>query len=356
MRAAVALGDQIEVREMEVPQAGSGHVLVKSLVSGICGSDLHALADLQNFAALTEKVSGLFSLDPDQGVVFGHEFCAEIVEYGPDTSGVHPIGTRVCSVPVIVGPQGVETLGYSTRFPGSLAEYFVLQEALIQPVPAGLPNEVAALCEPLAVGEHAVAMADVGSDDVCLVVGCGPVGLAVIAALRARGHGPIVAADFSPRRRAQAERFGADEVIDPADHSPHDGWRSFGIAMTPGERAVAQMTGVRPRNAVIFEAVGLPGMIQGLIDEAPARARIIVVGVCMHTDHFEPFLAVAKEIEIRFAFGYSPAEFSTTLDRLKSGSLDPNGLVTEVVPLDQVGAAFSALRSPDEHGKILVQP
>jgi len=356
MRAAVARDDRLELAEVPEPVPGSGHVLVRTLANGICGSDLHALTDLRHFAELTERVGGMLSLEPGQDTVFGHEFCAEIVDFGPDTQRSLRVGTRVCSVPVVFGDKGVEAIGYSARFPGGLAEYMVLQEALLVPVAEGLETERATLTEPLAVGEHAVGLADLEPDDVCLVVGCGPVGLAVIAALKARGHGPVLAADFSATRRDLAERFGADEVIDPAQHSPHDRWTSFGVARNPTDRAAAEMLGGPVRNAVIFEAVGVPGMLQALIDEAPARSRIVVVGVCMQTDHIEPFIAVAKELDLRFAFGYSPAEFALTLDRLGDGTLKVDGLVTDVVPLESAGHAFMTLRSPEGHGKILVTP
>jgi threonine dehydrogenase-like Zn-dependent dehydrogenase len=356
MRAAVARGKRLEVADIAEPIPGSGHILVKPLATGICGSDLHALDDLEHFAELSRRVGGLLAMDADQDTVFGHEFCAEVVEYGPDTQRTLPKGTRVCSVPILLGPRGPEPLGYTPRYPGALAEYMVLQEGLALPVPDALDTDAAALTEPLAVGEHAVALADIHPSDVCLVVGCGPVGLAVIAALKARGHGPVLAADFSATRRGLAEAFGADEVIDPADHSPHDRWPAHGVLRSVTDRAAAQMLGAEITNAVIFEAVGVPGMLQSLIDEAPARARIVVVGVCMQTDHIEPFIAVTKELDMRFAFGYSPAEFALTLERLGDGTLAPHGLVTDIVGLEAAADAFVALRSPDGHGKILVRP
>jgi threonine dehydrogenase-like Zn-dependent dehydrogenase len=188
------------------------------------------------------------------------------------------------------------------------------------------------------------------------VVGCGPVGLAVIAALKARGHGPVMAADFSPTRRRLAEAFGADEVIDPGAESPHDRWAAFGVAKTVMERAGASILGGEVTDPVIFEAVGVPGMLQSLIADVPPHSRIVVVGVCMHSDTIEPFMAVAKEIEFRFSFGYSPVEFAATLERLGTGVPGADLLVTSTVDLDGAAGAFETLRTPGEHGKILVNP
>jgi threonine dehydrogenase-like Zn-dependent dehydrogenase len=189
-----------------------------------------------------------------------------------------------------------------------------------------------------------------------LVVGCGPVGLAVIAALKARGHGPVLATDFSPTRRRLAEAFGADEVIDPAEESPHDRWGALGVPTTLLERAVASLSGAEPPIPVIFEAVGVPGMLQSLIAGAPPKSRVVVVGVCMHTDAIEPFMAVTKEIELVFSFGYSPDEFAATLGRLGAGVPGAELLITSSVDLAGAPGAFDLLRTPGEHGKIVVHP
>jgi threonine dehydrogenase-like Zn-dependent dehydrogenase len=343
------------VGDVADPTPTSGHVVVRSLAAGICGSDLHALADFTHFTGLMDSV-GVPSLNPSHDCVFGHEFCAEIVDHGPDTSATLPVGSRVCSVPIIVGPTGVEQIGYSNAYPGALAEYMVLQEMLLLPVPESLSTDLAALTEPLAVGEHAVGLSGLVPGQPCLVVGCGPVGLAVIAALKGRGHGPVLAADFSPTRRALAEAFGADEVIDPAVGSPHDRWSAFGVAKTVMERAGASMIGGEIKDPVIFEAVGVPGMLQSLIRDAPPRSRIVVVGVCMHSDTIEPFMAVTKEIEFRFSFGYTPAEYAATLARLGAGVPGAELLVTSTVDLAGAPGAFETLRTPGEHGKILVHP
>ena len=340
------------------PTPASGHVVVRSLAAGICGSDLHALADYAHFTSLMDSV-GVPALDPVADCVFGHEFCAEVVEHGPDTQKTLPVGSRVCSVPIVVGPTGVEQIGYSNLYPGALAEHMVLQEMLCLPVPDSLSTELAALTEPLAVGEHAVGLAGLesGADaQPCLVVGCGPVGLAVIAALKGRGHGPVLASDFSPARRRLAEAFGADVVIDPAAESPHDHWAAYAVAKTFLERAGSSMLGGKVKDAVVFEAVGVPGMLQSLIADAPPHSRIVVVGVCMHTDPIEPFAAIVKEMELRFSFGYTPAEFATTLARLEAGVPGADLLVTSRVGLADAPGAFQTLRQPGEQGKILVEP
>src|ERR1700678_1319718 len=175
MRAAVTRYGELVVAEVPDPTPGSGHVIVRSLAAGICGSDLHALADFSHFTGLMDSV-GVSALDASADCVFGHEFCAEVVEHGPDTAGTLPVGTRVCAVPIILGPTGIEQIGYSNLYPGALAEYMALQEGLLLPVPHSLSSDIAALSGPLAVGDHAVGVAGLESGQPSLVVGCGPVG------------------------------------------------------------------------------------------------------------------------------------------------------------------------------------
>ena len=106
----------------------------------------------------------------------------------------------------------------------------------------------------------------------------------------------------------------------------------------------------------MFECVGSPGVLQALIEAAPAGAQIVVAGVCMETDRIEPSIAVTKEIELTFVLGYTPEEFAGTLHQLAEGVIDVSGLVTGTVGLDGVADAFTALGDPEAHVKILVKP
>lgn len=111
-----------------------------------------------------------------------------------------------------------------------------------------------------------------------------------------------------------------------------------------------------PKRPVIFECVGVPGMIEGVIGAAPLASRIIVVGVCMGEDTLRPAMAIGKEIDIRFVFGYTPLEFRDTLHMLADGTLDASALVTGTVGLDGVATAFQALGDPERHAKIMIDP
>jgi threonine dehydrogenase-like Zn-dependent dehydrogenase len=357
MRAVVRRNKALVCDEIAEPAPAEGQVLVRTLACGICGSDLHALTHMEHMIESSRRGGAPDTgFDPSADTVFGHEFCAEVLDFGPGTERKLKAGTRVVSVPLTLTAGGVEALGFSNRLPGGFAERMILSESLLLEVPNGLATERAALTEPMAVGAHAVAKARLDPDSVCLVVGCGPVGLAVIAALKAEGHGPVIAADFSPRRRAAAERLGADVVVDPAKESPHARWEAFGVPKTGAAQQMMRMMGKGFGRPVVFECVGAPGVLQTLIESAPAGAQVVVAGVCMETDRIEPSIAVVKEIELTFVLGYTPEEFAGTLRRLAEGVIDVSGLVTGEVPLDGVAQAFRDLGDPEAHVKILVRP
>jgi len=341
MRAAVMRDRKLVVDEVPDPEPGPGQVLVKTLACGICGSDLHALqhAD-QMVAASKEAGGGAFVMDLSRDVVMGHEFCAEVLELGPGSTSTLRPGTRVCSMPIMLSAAGMGSVGYSNDFPGGYGERMLLTEPLLLPVPNGLSTEAASLTEPMAVGEHAVVKARLEKTDVPLVVGCGPVGLAVIAGLRRRGVEPIVASDFSPARRALAERMGAHVTIDPAASSPFAKLTEEAAGRTP----------------VVFECVGVPGMLDRLCREAPPQTRITVAGVCMEEDRIHPFHGIVKELQLQFVLGYSPEEFAGTLRAIAEGEIDTAPLVTGKVGVDGVAGAFEALATPERHAKILVEP
>jgi threonine dehydrogenase-like Zn-dependent dehydrogenase len=282
---------------------------------------------------------GMAPIDLSRDIVMGHEFCAEVIELGPDTAGPQP-GARVVSVPVLFSSTGMHQLAYNNEYPGGYAQYMVLSASLALEVPNGLDSKHAALTEPLAVGIHGVARSGATAGDSAIVVGCGPVGLAVIAGLRAGGVESIVAADFSSTRRSMALTMGATAAVDPVEEGAVDAWR--------------RLDGRRP--LVAFEAVGVPGMLQQLLHDLPPRTRVAVVGVCMEPDQILPFFAIAKELSLHFALAYGLDEFDAALRALAEGAIDASPMITGTVGLDGVPGAFEALGRLDDHVKILVEP
>ncbi len=107
---------------------------------------------------------------------------------------------------------------------------------------------------------------------------------------------------------------------------------------------------------MIFECVGVPGLIQQIFEAAPRDARIVVAGVCMEQDRIEPLFAILKELSLQFVLGYTPDEFARSLRLLAEGKVDAEALISGKVGLDGVKAAFAELAYPERHTKILVEP
>jgi threonine dehydrogenase-like Zn-dependent dehydrogenase len=332
---------EIVVDEVAEPVPGDGQILVQTLACGICGSDLHALQHAEHMVEMSRQSGAPFVMDLDRDVVMGHEFAAEVLELGPGAEASSARrGDVVVSMPMVFGSGGVQSVGYSNTYPGGYGERMVLSAGLALKVPNGLDAHLAALTEPMAVGRHAVNRAEMAGGSAALVLGCGPVGLAVVAALAADGVEPIVAADYSPTRRRLAGGLGAHHTVDPAAETAIDAWR--------------RVDGSKP--LTVFEAVGVPGMLADAMAAAPRRSRIVVVGVCMEADTVRPMVGIAKELELRFALGYDPAEFAGTLRAIAEGAIDVAPLITGSVDIDGVPDAFRTLAEPSAHGKILVVP
>ena len=341
MRGVVARQGRLVVEELAEPTPEPGDALVALRACGICGSDLHTLAHADALPAVAVAMDMPSRFRPDDDFYLGHEWVAEVLELGPDTAGVGvKPGDRVVSVPYLVRGAALEALGFSNEHYGGFCERFRLSAAMCLPVPDGLDDARAALTEPLAVALHAVHEARLDAGDAAAVVGCGPIGLALIVWLRARGVEPIVASDLSSGRRAVASALGAHVVHDPLEE--------------PTPVAAARAAGGRP--VVVFEAVGVPGMLDDLIATVPPRTRVVVTGVCMQPDTLRPLLAVVKELSLQFVYAYTPEEFAATLRALAEGELDVARLVTGTVGFDGTAEAFERLGRAEQHVKVLVTP
>lgn len=337
MRASVLRNGRMVYRDdVPDPVPGPGQVLVAVRCCGICGSDLHFAAHGADVVSLSNQLArgrGGMDIDLNQDVFMGHEFSAEVLEAGPDTE-THPPGTLVTSLPVVLSDKGVEPIVFSNTTLGGYAERMLLSAPLLLPIPNGLDPRHAALAEPMAVGLHAVNKSKIEAGETALVIGCGPIGIAIIAALRVRGVETIVASDFSPKRRELAAKMGAHQTVDPAQASPFDT--------------------VKAR--VVFEAVGVPGIIDDIMQRARNGTRLIIAGVCMQPDTVHPFFGIAKEINLQFVNAYTPEEFAESLRAIAEGRIDVAPMITGEVNLAGVGAAFEDLADPERHCKILVTP
>ena len=378
MKAVVCEDQTLSVADVPDPAPAPGQLLLKVTRCGICGSDLHARRHADALADVAGEVGYDGMMRSTDRVVLGHEFSGVVLARGKGSRLDE--GTPVVSFPLLRAGGAVHATGLSPHAPGGYAEKLLVQDALSLAVPNGLPVDLAALTEPMAVGLHAVNRGEVGKGQVAVVIGCGPVGLAVIAMLKAKGVRTVIASDYSAGRRKLAETMGADVVVDPKVDSPWsaaDGHGHLTHAPDVFELGVSSVEKLRklpfvpwqavwrvadkagaatPKHPVVFECVGVPGVLEEIISHAPIYARVVVVGVCMEPDSIRPAMAINKEIDLRFVLGYTPLEFSDALNLLGEGKVDPEPLVTGVVGLAGVAGAFDALADPETHAKILIDP
>ena len=341
MKAAVLRAGRLVIDDVAEPSPGEGEVLVSVKACGICGSDLHFVDHGADFLRLSSEAYGGIRpiVDLSRDVRMGHEFSAEVIESGPNTVGPKP-GTIVTSMPLLMRGGSRLSLSFSNTEAAAYGERMLLTNDVLVAAPNGCDADAIALTEPLAVGLHAVNKSGIERGTTALIAGCGPVGLTIIGCLKARGIGPIIASDFSAARRATALAMGADIAVDPATDDLFDAWR----------RAAANQP------VIMFEAVGVPGLINNAMREMPRDGKIVVVGLCMQTDRFEPTYGVLKELTLQFVVTYTPSEFRDAMYLIADGVVDVAPMITGRVGLDRIAEAFAELGKPGEHTKILVKP
>jgi (R,R)-butanediol dehydrogenase/meso-butanediol dehydrogenase/diacetyl reductase len=333
MRAVVVAGPrQLAVESVPDPRPEAGQAVLRVAACGICGTDLHV------------HQAGYLPT----GAIMGHEFCGEVVEAAGDLR----VGERVCALPVLscgrcqrcrsgLGAYctAQRSLGLG-QAAGAFAEYVTVAPHEVVRLPASIDDTRGALVEPLAVGLHAVGAGRVRRGESCLVIGAGPIGLAITLWARQFGAAEVIVSETAPGRRAMAERLGATGVVDPRRE----------------ELAAVLESRVPEGPDVVFEAVGAPGLIQQAIERVRFRGRIVVAGVCLTPDTFQPGPAVLKEASLQFVLAYEKDDFQHTVDFLDQGRIHPEAMVTERLALAGVPAAFDALAQPSQQCKLIVLP
>ncbi|WP_427917680.1 zinc-binding dehydrogenase [Streptomyces sp. cg40] len=338
MRAAVLRGGAVVARVVGDPVPGPGQLLVRSLACGICASDLHFMDHPE---AGADDDSGMSTYDQDVDIVMGHEYCAEVVDYGPGTERRILVGTRVSSLPVLNTPAGRRIIGQNPESPGGFGELFLLTEAITRVVVSDLPSEVVCVADAISVGWSTASRAQLTAREAPLVIGCGAIALSAIGRLKSLGVGPIVAADLVASRRATALAMGADVVVDPAQVSPYEAWRN-----AAGPQA----------SCVVFECVGVPGVLDSIIKGCERGTRIFSVGGPPEGDHLHTLTAKRKGLNIQFGGGPSMDHWDEAFRAVCSGSLGVGPMLGHTVGLDGVPAALDAARDADGPARIIVVP
>ncbi|MDP7737712.1 zinc-binding dehydrogenase [Mycobacterium paragordonae] len=345
MRAVILRDGDLYVGDMPDPVPGRSELLLRTLSTAMCASDVHFM-DHPELGV--NDPTGRSHYDPDRDIVLGHEFVGEVIGFGPDCSDQFSIGSRVTAMPVRLvdgGAGGLRIIGQHPEAQGSFAELMVVSEPAAKPVTGAVSSDAVSLTDAFAVGEFYVRSARLEAGEVPIVIGAGAIGLSAVAALANRGIEPIVVADFQADRRELArDAFGAHVVVDPAQKSVFDAFRE-----------VRAQHGL-PGPAVVFECVGAPGLIQQIVENAEMGTRIYCAGGWYTGDTLDITTATRQGVTIQFGGGPHPQDWYGTLEAIASGRLDPSPSIGKIINLDEVPAALELARRSAGPPRIVVHP
>jgi 2-desacetyl-2-hydroxyethyl bacteriochlorophyllide A dehydrogenase len=334
MRRVVVYPGRIAVETTDIPAPGPNEALIRTLVAGVCGSDLHAAHGRHPFVPLPYRP--------------GHEVVG-VIETAGSAVGTFAPGQRVIVEPDLpcwtckMCTSGRENLCENLQFfgcgyaQGGMADYFTLAGNRLHLVPDALDDHTAALIEPLSTPVHAVRLAgDVAGRSVA-VLGAGTIGLLTLAVLRAHQAGRVVSTDPLPAKRARAEALGADATID---------------ASTPD--VAGQVREALGGSAdIVFDCVSVQSSIDQAIAIADKGGTVMVVGVPAREVTVPLPIVQDHQIRIQGSATYLPEDYQESAGLLSRGAVKTTDFVTATRPLAQVAEAFE-LASSGDHLKVLV--
>jgi threonine dehydrogenase-like Zn-dependent dehydrogenase len=353
VRAAVLRDGALETRETADPRPGAGQLLLKVLSCAICASDVHFMDHPE---AVEDDDTGLWDYRRDEDIVMGHEFVGEVIGHGRGAdAAAFPLGARVTSSPVLNCNGTFRIIGCSPEAPGGFGELMLVQDVFARVIPEHVAIDHAALADPLSVGDYYVHACGIDATAVPIVVGAGGIGLCVVVALARRGIRRILVVDHSAERLATARALGASHTVDPRERSPYELWNEIVLGDASASAVVAGEAAPRPR-CFVFEFVGLPGVLDGIVRACPPNTYILTGGGAPEGDHISSAVAKKKGISMLFGGGPNLDDFGRVVDALVAGELDPGPIIGMTVDLDGVPGAFDLARRAAGPARIMVHP
>jgi (R,R)-butanediol dehydrogenase/meso-butanediol dehydrogenase/diacetyl reductase len=326
-----ALHTPLAFETLPDPTPGEGQIVVKVGRCGICGSDLHMTED----AAYGCK----------HGDVLGHEFAGEVVALGKGAEGmktgdlVSVIPLKSCGHCDHCRKGEVQWCSQFGLQGGGYAEYALTRPNQCVRLPAGVSLADGAIVEPLAVALHGVNLSGLKKGDKVLVLGAGPIGLAVAFWARRMGAAKVAVQDIAEFQKSRALEMGADLfVVDPAD------------PVGSAERALGG------KADIVFECVGVPGLIAQAVEQVRPRGTILLLGLCTKPDTFNSFAMLSKEVRLVTSAFFTVSEYRASLDALAEGAIEPRLLVTDTIALADTPEVFESLKHRTRQCKVLIAP
>lgn len=316
--------NEIEIRDIPMPEVKEGEALLKVKYVGICGADLASFTGNQPFTTYPR--------------IPGHEFSAEIVEIPENDKGLKAGDIVTCNPYFNCGEcysckRGFvncctdnQTMGVQRD--GAFCEYIAMPVERIYKG-KGLSAEELALIEPFSISQHAVSRAEIKETDNVLVIGAGPIGLFALLAAKQK-CGRIVVADILDNRLALAKEYGADAVVNTKAQSLEEFTKEF----TDGNGF-----------DVCIEACGAPETFLACIDNAAFAGNIILIGNGKRETTFNHSVLLKKELNVHGSRNALKDDFLNNIDIVAEGKADVMKMVSGVYDMENAIDAFEALRN-----------
>ena len=326
----------IWMEEVPLPEIGPNDVLIRVKKSAICGTDVH-IWNWDDWAKKTVPVP----------MVTGHEFVGEVADFGSAVKD-YRIGQRVSGEGHIVcghcrncragrGHLCRNTLGVGVQRPGSFAEYVALPQHNVVPIPDDVPDEIAAIFDPLGNAVHTALSFDLIGEDV-LVTGAGPIGIMGALVAQAVGARKVVITDINPVRLDLARKLKIHHVVDASKEKLADVMREEG--MTEGFDVGLEMSG----SAAAF---------RDMIDTMNNGGKIAILGIAPDGFGIDWNKVIFKMLTLKGIYGREMFETWYKMIALVQGPLDVSGLITHRIGIDDYEAGFAAMRSGNS-GKVVM--
>jgi threonine dehydrogenase-like Zn-dependent dehydrogenase len=323
--------NDVRLDPVDPPAPGKSDVVVKVKACGICGSDLSYI-----------KIGGIHR-KPGGVTPIGHEAAGEVIAVGEDVKGV-ALGQRV-----VINPMNTPSYVGSGGPEGAFTEELLVRggkigESLL-PIPDGLPFEIAALTEPLAVALHGVNRAQVKPGDKVVVFGCGPIGLGMVLWLVDRGITDVVALDLAEERLERARALGVRAAFNPTKIDlPAKLAELHGKARIFSREAVG--------TDAFIDAAGAPNILSDVIAMAKFQSRMVVTAAYMKPITIDLGAMLTTEMTITTAVGY-PTEMPDVIAALPRLREKLGTLISHRYPFDKVIEAIGIAGTP-QSAKVMI--
>ncbi len=311
--------NKVGLEEVENPTADDGNSVVRITHSGVCGTDLKIFSG---------------GIPANYPLIMGHEMIGEVTQAGDSASP--KVGSRVIVDPVLYCGECFHcNIGQTQLCPnggligrdqdGGFAEYVAVPPKNVFAMPDKITNQEAPLIQVLTTVMHAQQMASVSINDTVVVLGLGVGGLLHVQLAKARGAKTIIGITRSKWKREVAESIGADITL-----APNDLTKQLVLEATNGIGA-----------DLVIESAGKLSVLAQAMDLVRLGGRVLGYGIHTNTEGALPFYDMYfKEIQFINARAATDKDFSACLEMFESGKINLNPLISDILPLDQLGKAM----------------